>query len=295
MFPERLEGRERFTRPINDAPYMITKVISSLKQLQWLSDIHLDSTSDELKSRFLKKLRLLPYDSVIITGDISNGLQLAGHLGELAEACAPRKVYFCLGNPDYYGSSFAKVEREIQSVCGRHENLNFLESGEIIPIGRDTALVGHGGWPDGRAGWGKQTIVESRDHHSIEDFRNLSKDAVFDRMTQLGQESADYFRRVLPYALSCFPRVLIATHPVPFPRAAIWNRKACGWTHLPHYCNIAAGSAILGIARKHPRRQLTLMCGHTHSANRIKIGNLEVRVAGAQRGKPATQGVIEFN
>lgn len=275
---------------------MTRNAIPSLKQLLWLSDIHLDLTSEERKTRFLAKLKAMPYDRVVITGDISNGRQLAGHLDELAEACAPRPVYFCLGNHDYYESTFAAVKHEVELVCSRHENLNYLGNGEIIPIGRDTALVGHGGWSDGRAGWGKRTIIESRDHHAIGDFQHLSRDAAFDRMYQLGQESAGYFRRVLPYALRCFPSVIIASHFPPFTWAAHQSHGTqCGWTHLPHYCNLSAGSAILGIARSHPRQRITLMCGHTHNATRISIDNIEVRVAGAQRGRPATQGMIEFN
>lgn len=262
----------------------------------WLSDIHLDLTSDELRIRFLEKLKALAYDCVIITGDISNGRQLAGHLDELAKTCAPRSVYFCLGNHDYYGSSFSKVKRELELVCNRHDNLNYLGNGEIIPIGRDTGLVGHGGWSDGRSGWGERTIIESRDHHSIGDFQNLSKDAIFDRMKQLGRESAGYFRRVLPYALHCFPSVIIASHFPPFTWATRQsNGNECGWTHLPHYCNLSAGGVIQGIARKYPERRVTVLCGHTHHSARIILDNMEVRVAGAQRGRPAIQGVIEFS
>lgn len=274
---------------------MKTHTITATKGLLWLSDIHLDLASDDRKSRFLDKLAALPYECVLITGDISNGRCLTGHLREIAEACAQRSVYFCLGNHDYYGSTFQAVARETELVCGRHANLHFLGKGEIIPLGRDTALIGHGGWADGRAGWGKRTLVTSRDHHSIEDFTSLSKDELFDRMRQLGEESAAYFRRVLPAALT-FRHVIVATHVPPFCQAALYDGKTCGWTHSPHYSNLSAGGAILGIARNHPQRQITVLCGHTHSPARVQVlDHLEVRVGGAQRGAPAIQGMFEFN
>lgn len=273
---------------------MKTRTISEPTKLLWLSDLHLDLSSDEFKSRFFGKLKALPYDCVVITGDISNGRQLASHLDELAEVCAPRPVYFCLGNHDFYESTFAAVNHEVELACRRHGNLNFLGNGEILPIGRDTAIVGHGGWADGRAGWGKRTIIESRDHHSIGDFKNLSKDEVFDRMEMLGQESARYFRRVLPYALSCYSEVIIATHVPPFQSVTLQHHgKECGRTHLPHYSNSCAAGPVLAIVRKYPGRRATLLCGHTHHSARKTFDNLTVCVAGAQRGRPAIQGVLE--
>jgi Icc protein len=272
---------------------MKTRTISKPTKSLWLSDIHLDQTNEIIKLMFLEKLKSMVCDNVIISGDLSNGLELSGHLSELAET--QKTVYFCLGNHDYYGSTFSKVKREIELICNRHKNLIFLGNDEIIPIGLDTVLVGHGGWSDGRAGWGRRTVVESPDHHSIGDFQNLSKDQIFDRMELLGQESAAYFRRVLPYAFSCFSKVIIVTHFPPFKSVTLQHYgKECGRTHLPHYCNQSA-SVILGIARKFPERRALLLCGHTHHSSRIILDNLEVRVAGAQRGRPAIQGVIEVN
>jgi len=183
-----------------------------------------------------------------------------------------------------------------ESVCKRHDNLHFLGNGEIIRLTDSTALVGHGGWANGHTGWGRNTLVKSRDHHSIGDFRDLSRHDIFIRMNQLGKESAGYFRSVMPYALSRFSNLVVCTHAPPFPEASQFNRKVCGWNHLPHFCNLAAGKAIAGITKNHPNRRVTVVCGHTHCSARVDIlDNLRVYVGGAKRGCPEIQGILDVN
>jgi len=267
-----------------------------VKKILWLGDLHLDRIDHDLREQFLKKLNQMEYDAAVITGDTSDGRQLANHLAQLANASASRPVYFCLGNHDYYSSSFKAVHDMAESVCKRHDNLHFLGNGEIIRLTDSTALVGHGGWANGHTGWGRNTLVKSRDHHSIGDFRDLPRYDIFIRMNQLGKESAGYFRRVMPYALSRFSNLIICTHAPPFPEASQFDRKVCGWTHLPHFCNLAAGKAIAGITKNHPNRRVTVVCGHTHCSARVDIlDNLRVYVGGAKRGCPEIQGILDVN
>ena len=275
---------------------MNIKSTHSATKLLWLTDLHLDRTDDETRGRFLSKIEGLRYDSVIITGDISTASHLSDHLREIAEACSPRPVYFVLGNHDFHHSSIAQVDELVESTCHQQRNLHHLGTGEIIRLNPDTALVGHRGWADGRAGMGQRTVIESRDKNSIADLRNLTKDELFDRMNQYGRESAAYFRSVLPYALECYRNVLVATHVPPFTQAAHYNGQRCAPTHLPHFANYSTGCALLGLSRGFPRRMITVLCGHTHTSRRTRIlENLEVRVGGAQSGRPAVQGIIEFD
>ena len=261
-----------------------------------MSDLHLDQASLESELRFLKKLSREDFDAAVVTGDISNGREIAGHLAKLGAACAPRPVYFCLGNHDYHSSDFDTVHAGVREVCKRHDNLFFLGHGEIISLTDNTALVGHGGWADGRAGWGRRTIIKSPDQHRIGDLSRLSCGGLFDRMGQLGRESAGYFRDVIPRALRHFTHLVVCTHVPPFWQASLFSGRVCGDTHLPHFSNISAGGVIAGIAKHHPRRRITVVCGHTHCPAQLRIlKNLEVRVGGAQRGVPAIQGILEIN
>lgn len=262
----------------------------------WLTDIHLDRAKREDTEQLLRKISTIEYDALVITGDISTAPFLAGHLRELAESCAPRNLYFVAGNHDYHHGSIASVDREIAVVCRSVANLRHLHGDEIIPLGQNTGLIGHRGWADVRAGWGKRTIIGSRDHRCIEDFRKLSRAELFLKMESLGQETATAFRKTLPFALSRFRTVVIATHVPPFPDSAHFNNKRCGPAHQPHFTNLSAGMALVGITRNFPHRQVTVLSGHTHSQAHIQIlNNLEARVGGAHTGNPGIQDVLEFS
>lgn len=264
--------------------------------IAWLSDLHLDRATRENTKKLLSNISKLECDATIITGDISSAPFLVGHLQELAAVCAPRPLYFVAGNHDYHNGSIESVDRKIASVCRSVKNLHHLRGDEIIPLSQNTALVGHRGWADARAGWGRQTIIGSHDHRSIKDFCPLTRAELFAKMESLGQESATAFRRTLPFALSRFQHVVVATHVPPFPDTAYYNNQPCGPTHLPHFSNLSAGMALVGISRNFPHRRITVLAGHTHSPVHIQIlNNLEARVGGAQPGNPGIQAVLEFS
>jgi len=264
-------------------------------KLLWLTDIHLDQTDPRTREAFFHTLRAAHCDAVLLTGDISTSHFLARDLGELAQACAPRKVYFVLGNHDFYGSSFDHVDRIASSCCQKHTNLHHLGQGEIIRLGPDTALIGHRGWADGRAYGGKRAASCFPDQCGISDLRFRSPYPAFRRMNRLGRESGAYFRKILPYALSCYSKVIIGTHVPLFASAVRFNGKPCDATKLPHYVNATAGALVQRVGERFPRKIITVLCGHAHHGNTVKIGNnLEVRLGEARRGRPSIQGVLEF-
>ena len=261
----------------------------------WLSDLHFDQTTDEQQSLLADTLAALAYDTVIITGDISSAPHLVRHLRMLADACAPRRLLVVLGNHDYYNGSIRKVREAVARICRTTRNLTHLGIGDVVALNANTAVIGHDGWADARAGWGRRSIIANRDHHSIEDFRNLTTQELFSRMESLGRESATAFRATLPHALRRYRQVVVATHVPPFPSAAHFNGQTCGPTHQPHFSNLSAGLALIGIAKRFPGRSMTVLAGHTHSPVQARIlPNLAVRVAGAQTGKPVIQDILEF-
>jgi len=262
-------------------------------KLLWLTDLHLDRVEDKPRMEFYKRLRSEQFDAAVITGDISTAQFLQGHLRELGQVCAPKPVYFVLGNHDFYGSSFDAVDRAVADVCKEQMNLRHLGQGEIIPLVDGEALVGHRGWADGRAGWGESTFVRNRDRRWISDFRGLSKNAMFGRMADIGRESARHFREVLPYALQCHRSVWVATHVPPFASAAIYRGKPCDRGRQPHFVNFAAGGVLAGIARQHPRSRLTVLCGHTHSRAQVTVSEQVRVIAGeARKGWPQMQRIF---
>ncbi|MEO5914117.1 MAG: metallophosphoesterase [Luteolibacter sp.] len=263
------------------------------RQLLWISDIHLDQAQDEEKRRFFDKLETSRCDALLITGDITTAINLARDLGKISRAAGSTPVMFVLGNHDYFGSSFEMVDREVAELCGRHQNLIPLGYGEIIQLSPQTALIGHRGWFDGQAGAGARTRVGSADRYHIDDFKNLNKAQYFQKLRDLGVQSADYFRRVLPAALQQFETVLLATHVPPCTQALRHQGSYCQWERQPFFSNRAAGNAIIGISRTRSfaSRQVIVYSGHSHCYSRFQSDNVEIRVAGAQPGFPALNGL----
>lgn len=265
-------------------------------KLMWLTDLHLDEVDEKRRREFYSRLRNEDCDAVVVTGDISDARRLPGHLKELAQTFETRPVYFVLGNHDFYGSSFADVDRAVSAVCEEQTNLRHLGHGEIIPLAGGSALVGHRGWADARAGWGSRTVIPNPDHKKIEDLCGLPEQDVFDKLAELGKESANYFRSILPYALQCYRHVWVATHVPPFTWAAFYKSKPCGRTHQPHYVNVSAGCAIRGISKSFPKSRLSVLCGHTHSAADVNASEkVRVIVGEARKKFPRMQKVFEVS
>jgi Icc protein len=263
-------------------------------KLAWMTDLHLERVDSSAKRAFYEVLKMKEFDVALITGDISESRTLALHLSELAEACGHRRIFFVLGNHDFFGSSFADVNRMMAACCRRYSNLQHLGQGEIVRLGPNSALVGHRGWADGRAYGGRRTARRFPDQDGIQDLRYCSTYPAFRKMEQLGRESGAYFRRVLPHALTSFRHVFVATHVPPFARAVRFDGRPCEAARLPHFVNASAGGVIKKIGAYFPQTRMTVLCGHTHHAATVTVAeNIEVRAGHAKKGTPTIQCTFE--
>ena len=264
-------------------------------RLLWATDLHLEFTDEFTLSRFLSLLASTPCDLIVLTGDISAGRALKPHLLRIAAAVKNTPVYIVLGNHDYYHSSFAQVGAILEEVCATPEarNLRELGHGEIIQLDESSALIGHGGWGDGRGGLDIRSEVVLNDFRQIADLHSDSKRQLFAKLEALGKASADYFRDTLPKALAQYDHVWIATHVPPFESAA-WHEGAnSDPEHLPHFSNISAGEAIQEVAERYPEKRVTVLCGHTHSSGTaFPAPNIRVLTGGATYGSPRIAAVL---
>jgi len=96
------------------------------KKLLWLTDLHLDKVDNKKRAEFFETLRCEHYDVAVVTGDISHGTGVSADLAELARTCAPRTVYFVLGNHDFYGACIDGVNKAATDVCAIQGNLRRL-------------------------------------------------------------------------------------------------------------------------------------------------------------------------
>ena len=202
---------------------------------------------------------------------------------------------FVLGNHDYFGSSFEMVDRKVAELCKQYQNLVHLGDGEIIQLSPKTALIGHRGWFDGQAGAGAQTRVGSADRYHIDDFKNLDRAGYFRKLRDLGEEAAEYFRRVLPAALTRYNTVLVGTHIPPFTQGLRHGGTHCNWETQPFFANRSCGNCIVGVSRAFPRRNIIVYAGHSHSPSTFQVSsNITSRVAGAQPGRPAINEILNI-
>jgi 3',5'-cyclic AMP phosphodiesterase CpdA len=260
----------------------------------WATDVHLEFVEEEPYEEFLAALKDTGANCVLLTGDIGQADSTCDHLRRIADAL-DRPVYFVLGNHDFYGGSIAGVREATERCCEAPAHLHWLSSVGVVGFLPDTALIGHDGWADGRLGDYANSDVELNDYFVIDDFKGLDKRGRLDLLHRLGDEAAEYFRRVLPEALARYRRVVALTHVPPF-REACWHEgRLSNGNWLPHFTCKAAGDAMAEVMRAHPDRELLVLCGHTHGAGEAQVlPNLRVLTGGATYGAPVVERVLEW-
>lgn len=278
----------------------------NMNRLAWLTDLHLNFVTDSDRTATLvRDIRDVSPDALLIGGDIGEAPTFAAYLEDLASALE-LPIYFVLGNHDYYKGSIAAVRETARSLSQQSELLTWLPDAGVVRLSEKTSLVGHGGWGDGRAGNFLQSGVVLNDYLLIEELRDSHgapypiEDAILTvpllkKLQSLSDEAADHFRNELPQAIKTSDNILVLTHVPPF-REACWhegNLSDDNWA--PHFVCQAVGDVLVEFMRPHPDKQMTVLCGHTHSSGRASIlDNLEVLTGKAKYGEPAIQKLLEL-
>jgi predicted phosphohydrolase len=268
-----------------------------MTKLVWATDIHLNFVSDAEAVRYCERIGQSGADAVLLGGDVGEADSLAEYL-ELLAATIARPIYYVLGNHDYYGSSVSAVREQVQRLKAAH--LRWLPAAGIVRLGSDTALVGHDGWGDARAGDFERSevilsdfllirdLLEASPAHATDPMRAVTDRPALSRvMRALGDEAARAVEPLLHEAAARFRRILFLTHVPPFPEAC-WHRgrtSAPDW--LPMFTCQAVGAALRRVAADAPACAITVLCGHTHSTGRARIlPNVVAYTWGAQYGRP---------
>ncbi len=256
-------------------------------KLAWATDIHLNIAAHRAVEIFLRSVLDANADALLVGGDIAEAPSLGRWL-EALRACN-KPLYFVLGNHDYYHGSIADVRKRMQLEPG------WLPNENVVELAAGSCLIGHGGWGDGRLGDYAGSGVMLNDFVLIEELANLSHDKRLDVLQRLGDEAAAHVRRALSDALERYGHVVFLTHVPPF-RAACWHEgqiSADDW--LPHFTCKATGDVLTDIMGRHPDKQLTVLCGHSHGRGTVQIlPNLEVKTGGARYGAPQLQELVEL-
>jgi Icc protein len=263
-----------------------------VNQLAWLTDVHLNFVTPRHVDALCGAIREAGADAVLLGGDIGEAPDVREHLERL-DARLGLPIHFVLGNHDFYRGSIASVRAGIAALCARIPRLCWLPRAVVVALTPATGLVGHDGWADGRLGDYHRSDVLLNDYRLIEEFIGLDKQQRLERLQALGDEAASHFRAVLPEALGRFPHILVLTHVPPFREACRHQGRISDNDWLPHFSCRAVGEALVEAMADHPECEMTVLCGHTHSAGEAQIlPNLRVLTGKAEYGRPEIQRVL---
>ena len=249
------------------------------KDMLWATDLHLDHCDTETRNKFYQSLRENDDNILLVSGDIANGKSLDNFLRELS---ANIKLYFILGNHDFYGSSISQ-SRKIAS------NYNYLTNMGVVDFG-SIGLIGHDGWYDLRNGIPGRIIMNDFKHiHDFSIFHLLMED----KFRELAQQAADHFDKYLRIAFKKYDKVILVTHVPPFVESAIYNGKRSGVEFLPYYSSKVEGDILFNIMQEYVDKELVVLCGHTHGSGTFQpLHNLLVVTGDAEYKYPKIQDYV---
>lgn len=261
-------------------------------KLAWLTDIHLNFVGRSTVEGLCTAIITSGAEGVLITGDIATSTNLCRYLDFLADNLK-RPIYFVLGNHDYYGSSFKKVNSEVSKVVKKNQHLVWLSRSEIVELSADTCLIGHEGLADGRLGDPEGSQVVINDYHHIEELRQPSKDLRLKVQNRLGDAAARHLKKQLIAAADKYKRIIVALHVPPFKEACWHLGQHSDDSYLPHFGCKATGVALKNFMSEHSDIFMSVYCGHTHSNGTAQIlPNLRVFTAGAEYSYPCIADII---
>ena len=259
----------------------------------WLTDIHLNFLKPKQLDAFLQSLSRETADCFLVSGDIGEADSLVGYLEEMT-AILKRPIYFVLGNHDYYGGWIEEVRARIAALQ-KQENLIWLNKVDYIGLSKETVLVGHDSWADGRLGDFEGSSVELNDFHFIDELKLWDRSDRIKAMQELADQAAEHLKRVLPMALKDHSHVIVLNHVPPFKEACWHEGKLSGDDWLPFFSCQVVGDVLKDVMEKHPAAKMTVLCGHTHGAGKCQVlPNLKVVTGSAEYGFPQIQQVLEI-
>lgn len=263
-------------------------------RLAWATDLHLNFVDQAVVERFCQEVEDAQADRLVITGDIAESHDLREALDFLAHRLSC-PIDFVLGNHDFYGSRIADVRSAMTEVTRAIPRLNWLPKSGVISLTCDVALIGHDGWGDSRLGDFENSTIRLNDYRLIGELAGLDQDALGQSLRALGDEAAEFVRRVLPEALDRHPTVIFATHVPPFRESCVFKGRIANDEWAPHFSCGAVGEALSELMSTRQDRRLVVLCGHVHNQGIARIlPNLTVLTGEAEYRNPEVRRVFDL-
>ena len=260
----------------------------------WITDLHLDAAEKDRVRRFFQIVIAEKPDVILVGGDISNGINSLLHLKHLVKLIK-KPLYFVLGNHDYYFGSIDKIRKLTRQACKEFENAHYLTEGGVIALTNRTALIGHDGWADAKAGEFLNSSIMLHDYLLIDELKDLTIRERKKVLHKLGEEAAESLRGPLKESLLKYDRVIVLTHAPPFRESCLYNGEICNDDWAPHFVSQTVGAMLREEVSKFPEKKVLVLCGHSHhAADKLILPNLRVLTGHSKLGDPSVQGIIEI-
>ncbi len=263
-------------------------------RLAWITDPHFDHVSLRTWRGWAHEIISCDPHGLIVTGDISEGDDVAYQLECVAEAF-DRPIFFVLGNHDFYGSSIAATRREITMLAREYPHLHYLTDEGPVFLKDDAVLAGDDGWGDAREGDFLRSTVRLSDFERINDFREHAPEQWPRILQREGRGSSERLTRKLTALPEKVKHVLIATHVPPYRAACWYDGHVTDDNWAPFFVCGHVGDALRKIAESNPERLYTVLCGHTHHEGDAKIlPNLIVHTGYSRYGTLDIESIIQL-
>ncbi|MBF0387874.1 MAG: metallophosphoesterase [Candidatus Omnitrophica bacterium] len=260
----------------------------------WLTDIHLNFLERDQVDYFLEELSKETADCYLISGDIGEADSIVEYLQRMM-LVLKRPIYFVLGNHDYYRGSIKTVRSLISDLMRKSDKLIWLNNIDHISLTKETALIGHDSWADGRLGDFRGSSVELNDFRFISELKLWDRTERLQAMQGLAEEAAAHFKQALPQALKAHRHIIVVTHVPPFKEACWHQGRPSEDDWLPFFACKAVGDVLKDVMEQNPASEMTVFCGHTHGLGACQIlPNLKVLTGSAEYGSPQIQRSIVF-
>jgi len=269
------------------------------KNYGWCSDIHLDKLRrPEQFALFFDKINDPKYnDGIFITGDIALGNMIVEFLHAFEKAAANKKIWFVLGNHDYYNTSFKAMSNKLKKFDGQNSNCCYLTNKkQSVQLNDFTCLVGVDGWYDGKyAPFENSKLLMKDDIDLIKEFKSLS--TMNDFYSSCKQYSVEFAKKLelqLQDAIEKnYKTVIVLTHVPPFKENSVYDGKQSDKDWLPFFSSKEIGDVLLKFAKNNPFVNFRVFCGHSHgTAYYSPIMNLECKTSYAKYGYPTITETI---
>ncbi len=268
-------------------------------KLAWLTDIHLNFLEKEERAVFYQNIIKTSCDAVLISGDIAEAPSICPIMLEMRQHLS-RKIYFVLGNHDYYRGSIDSVRAEVTTLCQNEPFLHWLSTSGSQTLAENTILLGEDGWADGRIGDYNNSMVVLNDSRLIADLyseKTLGKNNLLQKMQQLADADASKLETELEQALQKNPKkIIVVTHLPPFKESCMHEGKVSNDDFLPFFSCKAIGDVLTKVSTENPRINFLVLCGHTHSDSVFRpADNLLIKAGNAEYYRPTVQEVFDID